>query len=58
MTKDHYKASIASNLANAALNKIIDDYADLAVQHDELKAKVVELEAKLNPKPESTPEPA
>lgn len=56
MTKEHYAANIAANIANKALNDLVTDYATVAVERDELKAKVAALEAKYEPKPEATQE--
>jgi hypothetical protein len=52
MSIDNYKAQIAANVANSAVNQLIADLAAKCVQVDELNAKVVELNQKLNPTPD------
>lgn len=54
MTKSDYAGTIALNIANQRVQLLVDELAALCVERDELKAKVADLEAKLNPKPDAS----
>lgn len=47
MTADQYRDRISANLANAALNQVIGDYATVLAERDALQEQVESLKAGL-----------